>query len=128
MRKYQIFSSKYFSTDIYFITLVILCQSYNMLLLFSKYVDVTFSANRLSNFIISVGGSFDPVNKDSFKPSTFTHCAYVPGQLDAGETRVVQCNQAVQGRYVTVNLEQKNALTLCEFQVHGTQVTGKHPL
>ena len=105
-----------------------MCQPYNMLLLFSKYVDVTFSANRLSNFIISVGDSFDPVNKDSFKPSTSTQCAHVPRQLDAGETRVVQCTQAVQGRYVTVNLEQENALTLCEFQVHGTPAAGERPL
>ena len=57
---------------------------------------------------------------DSFDPSTFTQCAHIPGQLDASETRVIQCSQPAQGRYVTVNLNKPNILTLCEVQVHGT--------
>ena len=89
---------------------------------------MTFSVQRLSNFVISVGDSFDPVSKDSFDTSTSTQCAHIPGKLGNGETRVIQCNQPVRGRYVTVNLNEKNALTICEFQVHGTLVSGKHLL
>ena len=83
------------------------------------------SADRLSDFNISVGGSFKPGNKDLFDPSTFTQCAHVPGQLGAGETRVIQCKHPIRGRYVTVNLNQQNYLTICEFQVHGTPVLGE---
>ena len=85
------------------------------------------SAERLSNFNIAVGDSFDPLNKDSFDPSTFTQCAHISGQLGAGETRTIQCNQPVRGRYVSVNLNQRNPLTICEFEVHGTPA-GNHSL
>ena len=82
-------------------------------------------AERLSNFTISVGDLFDPNNTDSFDPSTFTQCAHVPGRLGLGETRVIQCNQPVPGRFVTLNLNRKIALTICEFQVHGTPIEGQ---
>ena len=49
----------------------------------------------------------------------------MPGQLRTSETRVIQCNHPVRGRYVTVNLNQLNPLTICEFEVHGTPA-GNH--
>ena len=90
--------------------------------MFSRYF--LFPAERLSDVTISVGNSFDPVNRDSFDPSTLAQCTHVPGQLAAGET-MLRCNQPVQGRYVALNLNQKNFLTICEFQVHGTPVAGE---
>ena len=86
------------------------------------------SADRLSDFTISVGDSFDPVNMYSFNPSTFITCSHVPVQLGTGETRTIQCDEPVRGTFVTVNLNQKNYLTICEFQVHGTPVAGEHVL
>ena len=85
------------------------------------------SAQRLSNFTISVGDSFDPVNKDSFDPSIFTQCAHVPGQLGAGETKPIPCDQPVRGRYVTVNLNQHKSLSLCEVKVYQSR-TGENSL
>ena len=61
----------------------------------------------VSYFNISVGDSFDPNNTDSFDPSTFTQCVHVPGSLSAGETRVIQCNQPVRGRYVSVSKREE---------------------
>ena len=61
---------------------------------------------------------------DAFEPSTFSQCARVKGGLTSGETRRIPCNEPEPGRYVTVHLNRKDYLTICEFQVHGTPLQG----
>ena len=70
-----------------------------------------FSANRLSDFTISVG---DSVNAKQ--------CIQRFEQLPAGNTQL-WCHRPLRGRIVTIRLSKTNSLTLCEVQVHGTLIT-----
>ena len=86
---------------------------------FNFIVIISFLAERLADFTVAVGSSFDP---DRFDPRGFTTCAHVEGHLDTSETRTIQCEVPVSGRYVTLYLTQKTYLTLCELAVHGDLV------
>ena len=70
-----------------------------------------FSANRLSDFTISVG---DSVNAKQ--------CIQRFEQLPAGTQ--LWCHRPLRGRIVTIRLSKTNFLTLCEVQVQGTLITG----
>ena len=76
----------------------------------------SFLAERLADFTVAVGNSFDP---DRLDPTRFTPCRHVEGHLDLSEIRTIHCDTPVSGRYVTLYLTQKNYLTLCELEVYG---------
>ena len=76
-----------------------------------------FAADRLSDFNILVGDTF---SESSFDSSGYSTCASVQGALGAGETKEINCNQAVTGRYVVAQLTGSNYLTICEFEVYGS--------
>ena len=75
--------------------------------------------DQLSNFTVAVGNRFE---RRYFDRDGFTVCAYVEGALNQAETRTVKCDKPVVGRYVTVYLNTENALTICELEVHGTDI------
>ncbi len=75
--------------------------------------SLCFSAQNLANFNILVGNQFDASN---FDPAAFSTCANEAGPLSA-ETTQIECDQTVTGRYLAVQLEDANVLTLCEVQV-----------
>ena len=81
------------------------------------------SANRLSNFYIRVGDSFDDA---TFDPTTYAVCWYQSDPIGRGETRQFICNQPIVGRYVTIHFPSNKSefLTMCEVQVFSD--TGKN--
>ncbi len=55
-----------------------------------------------------------------FDPANFAICKYFPGKLNPRETRNLTCDEPVQGRYVTIYMQQQSTLVLCEVEVHGS--------
>lgn len=47
---------------------------------------------------------------------------FSPGKLGAGEFRDIQCTGLNVGRYVAIQLQGKNYLTLCEVEVFGSKL------
>ena len=97
-----------------------------------RCTNLLLEAERLHNFTVAVGSTFNPNDLASFNPETFTPCAYEPGQFLQGDTREMMCNRPVTGRYVMVYIHQtgatKHPLTICELQVFGDQAPGKFAL
>ena len=87
-----------------------------------------YKGERLHNFTVAVGNTFDPSDQANFNPETYTLCAYEPGPL-LDETGQMMCDTPVTGRYVTVYMYQtegiQESLTICELQVFGELVPGK---
>ena len=71
---------------------------------------------------MAVGNAFNPTN--FFDLRTFNTCAYEPEQLAAGETRIFQCQEPIAGRYVTIYLNHRSVLTLCEVEVYQMEISG----
>ncbi len=82
--------------------------------IFEKKTCVPFSAERLADFDVKVGNSFDQATYDG---SSFTTAASVSGALAAGESRTIIFDAPVTGRYVGINLRNPGVLTICELQV-----------
>ena len=79
-----------------------------------------FAEERLADFNILVGNEFDSVNNT---PSGFWGiCAHVEGHLGSGETRSIPCGTPMTGRYVLLELQDTQFLTICEFEVYDTPV------
>ncbi len=74
-----------------------------------------FSAERLRDFDIRVGNTFDGSTYDK---KSFTLGARVAGSAGWGETRTIEFDKAVTGRYVAVNMDVVEYLTMCEFEVY----------
>ena len=52
--------------------------------------------------------------------TNYVECAYYEGPMGNGETKTFQCNGGhVIGRYLIVQLENSEVLTLCEVEVEG---------
>ena len=81
-----------------------------------------FLAERLNNFYVAVGDTFD---HDSFDPQSYTTCVHVPGALGEAETRTIPCDRPVKGRYVTVYFNANQYLTICELEVYSLAAPGK---
>ena len=81
-----------------------------------------FTGDKLRDFTIAVGD--DVSSRDSFNPDNFKQCIHVPGQIEAAETRILQCDPPVIGQYVAVYMKRKEVLTLCEVEVYGMSVKG----
>jgi hypothetical protein len=78
---------------------------------------MSFTAERLTDFNIGVGVK-DPA-AESPTDRIYTKCATEDGRLGAGETKAYRC-EAV-GRYVIVQLNGQNYLTLCEVAILGSK-------
>ena len=78
----------------------------------------SFSDERLSDFYIRAGDSFDP---GSFDPTTFDLCHYQLTAPGDGETRTFDCVLGVAGKFVSVNFPsmKTDALHMCEVEVYG---------
>ena len=88
----------------------------------SSYIDHpqfynTDLSNRLADFYISVGQTFDQA---TFNPNTYTQCSYQSAAMGSGETKIFICDQPVSGRYVTLHFPttRTEVLTLCEVAVY----------
>ena len=81
----------------------------------------------MADFYIRVGQIFDPTNQTSFDPTTYTVCHYQSTAVGQGETRMFNCPEPIEGRYVTVHFSADKAetLTLCEVVVYGEPAAGK---
>ena len=79
------------------------------------------AAERLADFKVAVGDTFDP---DDFDPTSFTTCVAVSGALGGGETRTIPCDTPVRGRYITVYMKGRKYLTICELEVYSLYVAG----
>ena len=90
--------------------------------LLSKTLYIPISTDRLADFYIRVGQTF---NETSFDPTTYTLCHYHSIQRDPGETAMFICDHPVKGKYVTVHFPKSKAerLTLCKVAVF--QYTGE---
>ena len=77
----------------------------------------TVSAERLSNFTISVGNVFDD---QKFDATTYEECWFQSAALGPGETRDFICRRVILGRYVAIHFppDKTEPLTLCEVEVH----------
>ena len=77
---------------------------------------VFLPANRLSDFYIRVGDSFDAA---AFDPLIYPECWYQADPIGRGETRQFICNQPIIGRYVIIHFPTSKSefLTICEVQV-----------
>ena len=83
----------------------------------SKRSCETVSAERLSNFTISVGNVFDD---QKFNATTYEECWFQSAALGPGETREFTCPHVLMGRYVAIHFppDKTEALTLCEVEVY----------
>ena len=59
----------------------------------------------------------------TFDPSRYRVCVHVQ-RLRRFETRLLLCDEPVQGRYITVYMDRPEILTLCEVEVYGKPVQG----
>ena len=75
------------------------------------------SPQRLVDFYIRVGQTFD---QGSFDPTSYTQCAYQSIAMGPGETKVFECDQTIEGRFLTVHFPTTRTaiLTLCEVAVY----------
>ena len=78
---------------------------------------------RLQKFTIAVGNTMESCY--SLDHENFEICTYIPGKLQAAETRLIYCDQSVKGRCVTIYMDRPEVLTLCEVEVFGTPALGK---
>ena len=84
------------------------------------FYDQSFTGEvqRLADFYIRVGQTFD---QGSFDPTTYTLCHYQDTAVCALYTRMFECNEPIEGRYVTVHFPTRTEyLTLCEVAVFET--------
>ena len=80
-------------------------------------LEFMIAGNKLSDFYIRVGNSF---NQASFDPTSHTLCWHQPCALGAGETRQFTCNQVLDSRYVIIHFSSGKIeqLILCEVKVY----------
>jgi hypothetical protein len=77
------------------------------------------NADRLNSIDVRIGNTY-PVREGlaGLVGQANERCAYVPGALPAGATRL-ECPRPIVGRFVTIQITGKNGiLTLCEVQFH----------
>ena len=54
--------------------------------------------------------------------TNFAECAYVEGPVGVGGTESFSCrNEGVMGRFLIVQVEHNDALTICEVQVYESE-------
>ena len=72
---------------------------------------------RLADSYIRFKQTFD---QKSFDPTTYTLCHYQLSALETGKTRIFQCNQPTEGRFVTIHFPTTKTeyLTLYEVAVY----------
>ena len=78
------------------------------------------TGDRLHDFNVGITNSFPIATTPT--PMNYQLCSHYTGQVDAGATETVTCNQSasLRGRYVVVQiLGQNERLTLCEVKVYG---------
>ena len=76
-----------------------------------------FAGDRLSDFFIGVGSSFESTIE--FDPTAYNVCWYQNNSVSEGETWVFTCTEEITGRFVTIYFPttKTQVLTLCEVQV-----------
>ena len=76
-----------------------------------------FAGDRLSDFFIGVGFSFESTIE--FDPTAYNVCWYQNNSVSEGETWVFTCTEEITGRFVTIYFPttKTQVLTLCEVQV-----------
>ena len=90
---------------------------WRLLFLCMVYVFCLSSADRLSDFIVTVSISF-PVTSDELQPPAFIRCGQYQGYPGPGQTGTVTCNPGPsRGRYVFISLPTLGILTICETRV-----------
>ena len=84
--------------------------------------DIHISDERLQKIRIGlsdVDPQSDPPNLSNYKL-----CTYYANIVGAGETKAFYCdNGAVMGRYLIVQTELTNVLTLCEVQAYESELS-----
>ena len=88
------------------------------------YVRIILFAERLADFIVTVG---DVAASEDNHPSSapgFNECHRYSGTPPAGSTVTVFCDAGpIWGRYVTIYVPRAEWLTLCEVQVYAFNST-----
>ena len=84
------------------------------------YIDLVLliSDQRLKNVYI---GALDflPQSDTQIKLLTYPICKYIEGPIGPGVTEIFTCDQMLSGRYLIVQLNSSEILTLCEVEVFG---------
>ena len=85
----------------------------------NESVQRYFLESRLSNFII--GASYNNPTKITPSDTNMDVCYRQGGALVEGGTRSFECSNVTltRGRYVVIQLQKTEKLTLCEVQVYG---------
>ena len=85
------------------------------------------SADRLSDFMVSVSNVSFPVTAAQLVPPAFTRCGQYQGYPGPGQTGTVTCSSgANRGRYVFISLPTPGVLTMCETWVYAGGSTTNH--
>jgi len=83
---------------------------------------IYFLAQRLSNFYILITDS-NPTLKGPVYSESYL-CAYYTCSPPVNSTVSIKCAESSCGRYLVIQLEETNYLTLCEVQVFPVLQTG----
>ena len=82
------------------------------------------SAERLSDFIVSVSNISFPVTAAQLVPPAFPRCGQYQGYPGPGQTGTVTCSPGPsRGRYVFISLPIPGVLTMCETWVFASRST-----
>ena len=63
--------------------------------------------------------NYVPAPKQHVPISSYPLCAYHEEPLGRGETINIVCNQVLSTRYLIIQLNHSDTLTLCEVEVYG---------
>ena len=86
----------------------------------NSFTDYDLFAERLGDFVVTVSDIAPSESTDPSSSIGFTECHRYSGIPPASSTVTVFCDVApIWGRYVTIYLPIKEALTICEVQVYG---------
>ena len=72
---------------------------------------------RLSEFIVGV--SYDNPTKNAPIVGNYPVCANVTDAIGPGKLEKIPCTNTVTGRYLIIQFQKRESLTLCQVQVLG---------
>ena len=93
-------------------------QFIGSLLMCSSFTEpACFAGERLSNLAIKIGFEFSKMRLDT---RNYVLCAEVAGPVAGGATLSAYCQTPTVGRFVFIQLQENQPLTLCEVKVFTT--------
>ena len=91
------------------------CDNRTESLIITRHAN--FAANRLRRIFIGMI-NYVPASQQQVPLSSYPLCAYREEPIGSGETFNFVCNQVLSGRYLIIQLNHSDPLTLCEVEVN----------